>query len=175
MLVFKGADGLLAFRGDQPVDEHHGLPIFHVFMFIGVDRHDAVLIEQHRVALQDHPHLQLILIFGGQPGTPVGEGVGPLLVGDPLGLLHALAHFHIPFLALGVYPRLFPDGQLLGVGAGLVPPGDKGRVAPGDLFEGLQGGFQTLDFGRVIRGADDDEVVIHDVVAVHKKPLFHRL
>jgi hypothetical protein len=45
VLIFEVTDSLLAFRGDEPVNEGHGLLIFRLLVFFGIHRHHPVLIE----------------------------------------------------------------------------------------------------------------------------------
>src|SRR5262249_1731540 len=66
-------------------------------------------------------------------------------------------------------------GELLGVGAGLVAARGEGRLALGDLSEGVRGGGQVADGGRVGLGADDYEVVVHHVQPVDTIAGGHKL
>ena len=112
---------LTIFR-DDPVDEFHNRFKFHMLVLVRVHSHNAVLIEQGRISLKNDCHVQLIFVLGGKPGTAVSNRVGPLLVGYALSPFHTLSRFEVPFLSGRFDPRLFPDGKLHDVGAGLVPP-----------------------------------------------------
>ena len=62
------------------------------------------------------------------------------------------------------------------MGAGLIAPGHKGGFILGaNLFEGLYCRLHAFDFQGVVRGADDDEIIIHHVMAIDEGSLFHGL
>jgi hypothetical protein len=78
---------------------------------------------------------------------------------------HAAAAFLVA-AALGVLQAgLVPEAQLGGVRATLVAARDEGRVAGGQLLQALDD-VGALHAGRVGLGADEDEVVVHDRVAL---------
>ncbi len=78
------------------------------------------MIKERRVSFEHDDHVELVLVPGGEPGAPVSQRVGPLLVGYALGLFHSLTDLKIPFLACGYNPRFFPERKLLGICAGFV-------------------------------------------------------
>ena len=60
-------DRRLAFPGNQPIDESLAGFLLHMRKFVGVHQHDAVLIEQPLVALDDNGEIAAIL--EGYPGA----------------------------------------------------------------------------------------------------------
>ena len=60
------------------------------------------------------------------------------------------------------------------MGTGLVPTGDKGHTGLGDGGKGLGGALHALDARRVTGRAQDDEVVVHDIAAIHAETGGHK-
>src|ERR1019366_4507903 len=67
-------DGRLTFRRDKPVDECLAQFLLHGRIFFGVHQHDAVLIEQPLVALDDN--FEIAAVLERYPGAAVGENIG---------------------------------------------------------------------------------------------------
>lgn len=61
------------------------------------------------------------------------------------------------------------------MGAGVVATGDKGGLGGSDALEGGREIGGGADVGGVVGGADDDKIVVHDVVAAEAVALGHKL
>ena len=64
-------------------------------------------------------------------------------------------------------PACRPEFLLLGVGAGVVAAGDEGGFGVGNALQRLGRALAAHHAGRIVGRADDDEVVVHDVLAAH--------
>jgi len=58
---------------------------------------------------------------------------------------------------------------------GPVAARDERILGLGNPLKGALGIWCVFDPGRIMRRADDDKVVIHDVTAIHPKALLHKL
>src|SRR5438874_7048366 len=87
-------DRLLAGRRDDPVDELLAELALDVRVFLGIDQHHAVLIEQTPVAFDEHREIGPIL--EREPGAAIREDVGAHRSGGVERRSHALAGVAIP-------------------------------------------------------------------------------
>ena len=60
------------------------------------------------------------------------------------------------------------------MGTGLVPAGDEGHTGLGDGGKGLGSALHALDARRVTGRAQDDEVIVHDIAAIHTETGSHK-
>src|SRR5215469_9996916 len=67
-------DRLLTLARGQPFDEAHAERLFYMRMLRRVDQHDAILIEEPLVALDED--LQILPVLEGEPGAAIGEEIG---------------------------------------------------------------------------------------------------
>src|SRR3972149_4492420 len=131
--------------------------------FRGVDLHDTVEVEKHRVPLQKDLEPERLLEV--QEGGAVSEGIGLFLAGDAERRPHPLACLHVPN-PCGAETRGLPERLLPLVGAGVVPAGYKGYLRLGDLSEGSCRALGPRHPRRVLGRPDDNKVVVHELSPV---------
>lgn len=169
----KVGDSLLGVGGDEELDEGAGELGLDLEVLVGVDHDDVVGIEEAFIAFgEDHE----VEVFAGKEGAPVGEDVGAEFVGGGEGAAHALAEGEIPVVRLdGLDAGLGPDLLFLDVGARLVAAGGEAGAGLGDASESLGAAGEAGDPGGVVGGAEDYEVVVHDVGAADAVAVFDEL
>src|SRR5581483_6999361 len=103
------------------------------------------------------------------PGGTVGEHVGPHTDARVDSGPHATTGLAIPApgRGLGVDARLFPEPQLGLVGSAVVAARDERGLGIGDSAKGGHNVLRAGNARGVLGRADDDEVVVHDVEALH--------
>src|SRR5215212_9038141 len=160
-------DDVLAFRGNQPVDELLSQLLLHRRMLLWIDQHDAVLIEQPLVALDRDGELAAIL--ERQPGAPVSQYIGVRRRRRVERGTHALPDRLVPVVLslLDVDASHLPEGELGDMRAAAIAPGDERRGLVLDRLERRDDVVAALDAGRIALWADQDEVVVHDRKALH--------
>ena len=138
-------------------------------VLLGVDRHDAVLVEKLGVALADDDEALASVETGVilDEGAAVGERVAALLLGDVDRLEHSLARLHVPSgLVEVLHSGLVEELELGGVRAGFVGAADELLLLLGYRRYRFDDGL-ALDARGVVSGADEDEVVVHNLAAVY--------
>jgi len=128
-----------------------------------VDHHDAILVEQPPVALDDDH--QVAPVSEVQPGAAIGQGVGVHHGAGIQRLAHAAADVLVPARAragsLQVSCGVTPEAPLRRVGAAVVAAGDEWRPRRRYLAEGGHGVAAAGNPCGIGPGADDNEVVVH--------------
>ena len=97
-----------------------------------IDQHDAILVEQPRIAFNHNP---LILpIAETQPGATISQDISALRGGGIQGGAHALPNFPIPLPAPrgGIHAGQLPQAKLRRMGAAAITAADEGRTRGGD-------------------------------------------
>jgi hypothetical protein len=155
-------DGGLAGSAGDPVHKPLALDRFHLWVPGRAHQHHAVLVEQAPVTLDEHH--QVTAVPEVEPGAAVGERIGAAAGGDVERRAHATATFPVTAALVGIGGGHLPEAQLGRMRATFVAARDEGRVGRGHL---LQGGHHILagGAGRVSPGADEHEVVVHDLLA----------
>ena len=135
--------------------------------FRRVDQYDPVLIEQGRIA--GEKQLQIALVGKADPGSPVAQRIGVHGGGHIQRRPHAGAGFPVPghIAAIDIDPRLFPQPPFLFVGAAVIATGNEGGLGFCDPLQRLGGAGRPGNARRIACRADQDEIVIHEVVAFH--------
>ena len=75
--------------------------------------------------------------------------------------------YQLPEAAFTSTFGLLPEPQLHPVGAAVVAARGEGRLGRRDLLEGIDGIVVAFDMGGIGLRADDDEVVVHQRLALH--------
>ena len=163
-LAGQAADPFLAVRRQKPVGKTHGAFMVRLRAVTGVEGDDPVLVEQARVALEQDPVPELV--GEGQPGGAVGQGMAAGLHGKIERRAHAASRFQIP--APGKRFRVGADGApeilFLLVGAAFVAARGEAGAGTLDAAHGLPRIGGVTEAGRIALRADDDEVIVHQVV-----------
>ncbi len=163
-------DGLLAFRGDQPVDERLAQLLLHMGMLVRADQHDAILVEQPLVSLNGN--VELAAVLERQPCATVGQHIAVHGGRRVERRAHALPDLAIPRALVsagdidGGRP---PQRKLRRMGAGLVAARHERRGLVPDRGQCGDDVLAALDAGRIAVRANQDEVVIHHREALHAK------
>src|SRR5260370_4398638 len=89
----------LPLRRNQPIHEGLAKFLLHGGIFFRINQHDAVLIEQPLVSLDDN--LEIAAIPERYPGAAVGENIGIHCAGGVGASPHALADFRGPSAFVG--------------------------------------------------------------------------
>src|SRR6185369_1177176 len=95
-----------------------------------------------------------------------GQGISLALGGHGDNRPHPLTSLNVP-TPLRLDTSCLPEFLLLGMGSRFVPPGYEGGPLGSDQLQGLGGGLGLGNAGRIVLRTDDNEVVVHDVPAVH--------
>ena len=160
----------LPFGRDEPVDERPAHDLIHVRVPGRVDEHDAVLVEEPRVALDEDG--QRAAILERQPRAAVGKRVRVHARGRVQRRAHPRARRPVPG-PLRVDAARRPQAPFGRVRTALVAARGERRSCGTDLLQRRHHILHARDAGGVQRRPDDDEVVVHDVVPVHEPALPH--
>ena len=138
----------------------------------GVHHHHTVLIEQTGIAF--HQNSQVCTVLEVEPGATVCQRVGAAGGSDVQRRAHAATAFLIAAALGRIGARQLPVTQLSRVGAALVAARYEVGVARSQLLEGFH---DVLALGaRGVRlGAHQNEVVVHDRVALDAPAIGHKL
>src|SRR5215510_13119923 len=127
--------------------------------------HHRVDVQQSPVALEQNRQGQLF--YEGQVSSTVADCVGVSVVGDLERRSHSLTRLDIPS-SLWRNTGVLPQGFFEIVGTGTVTPGDKRRIGLRNKFQRGNGAFGRFDLSRIIRGTDNNEVIVHYQAAVQQ-------
>src|SRR5215813_7818120 len=128
-----------------------------------INLHHRVDVQQSPVALDQNRQGQLF--YEGQVSSTVADCVGVSVIGDLERRSHSLTRLDIPS-SLRRNTGVLPEGFFESVGAGIVTPGDKRRIGLRNEFQRGNGTFGRFDLSRIIRGTDNNKVIVHYQAAI---------
>ena len=140
-----------------------------------IDEHHAILVVEPPVAFDGDDEVTAVL--EREPRAAIGQDVGVHRRRGVERRAHALARVAVPrtFLPSDVDACQAPDLELGEVRAAAIAPRDKRRPCLLYLPEGDGHVLRALHMSGVGLGADEHEIVVHDVVALDPLPFGHEL
>src|SRR6516225_1457892 len=132
-----------------------------------VYQHYSILIEQAFITFNlDH---KVALVPKRKPSTAIGQhiGLGDRRVSERR--THALTDFFVPrpFFLIDVDASRLPKIKFGDVGAGTIPPRDKGRAFGHDLLERSGDVLHSPDASRIALGSNEHKVIVHNRIALY--------
>src|SRR5262249_47785011 len=160
-------DCLLAFVGNEPVDELLAKLLLHMRMLGRVNQDDTVLVEQQFVAL--HHDDEVGLVLERNPRAAVRHHIGSHGCCYVERGTHALPDRFVPrpSLLLDVDAGGLPEVEFGDMGARAVAARDEGCTLGLNALQRKGDVPCPLDAGGIVLRSDDDKIVIHHGIALH--------